>query len=343
MKNYLLVSMLFCGTQTLSAQNFIDKTVGTFNILFGVNKAEIQNQYYSKLDSLANSMIYDTIYRIKIKAHTDNTGSETHNAKLSQARAAVIQNYLTSKGIDNQRFTTDWKGEFEPIADNQTEEGKMQNRRVTVDILRRIYLAKVTSVVKNDSGVAVANAFVRVRSRYLTDSTRTDSSGTFTMNVPFKQPIILEVTAKGHFYDKQMLHLGVFNAQLKDFLIVKAEVGRKIKIKDLNFYGNQAKLLPESLPNLKIIVLFMQANPTFKIEIGGHVNVPGAAVPVNSWDWNLSLGRAKTVYDYLIEHGMDAKRLIFKGYGNSVMLFPIPFSDAEHAANRRVEIRVLEK
>jgi outer membrane protein OmpA-like peptidoglycan-associated protein len=60
-------------------------------------------------------------------------------------------------------------------------------------------------------------------------------------------------------------------------------------------------------------------------------------------DWNLSLGRAKTVYDYLIEHGMDAKRLIFKGYGNSVMLFPIPFSDAEHAANRRVEIRVLEK
>ncbi len=343
MKNHLLITLFFSFTQTPFGQNFIDKTIWEFNILFANNKAEIQTQYYPKLDSLATAMLKDTIFHVKIKAHTDNVGSETHNAKLSQARAEAIQKYLTSKGIDNQYFTTNWKGESEPIADNQTEDGKMQNRRVSVEVLRRLYLTKVTSVVKDDSGMAVANAFVRMRSKYLTDSTQTDSLGAFTLTVPLKQPVIIETTAKDHFYDKQMINLVAMNVRLKDFMLAKAGIAKKIKIKDLNFYGNQAKLLPEALPNLKIIVLFMQLNPTYKIEIAGHVNVPGAAVPVNSWDWNLSVERAKTVYNYLIQNGIDAKRLISKGYGNSEMIFPIPFTDAEALANRRVEIRVVEK
>jgi flagellar motor protein MotB len=43
---------------------------------------------------------------------------------------------------------------------------------------------------------------------------------------------------------------------------------------------------------------------------------------VNSIEWNLSVMRARTIYEQLIERGIDSKRLVFKGYGNSVMLFP---------------------
>ena len=330
-------------TNTLWGQNFVDKPIWQFTILFDVDKATIQPQFHSKLDSLTIGMTYDTSFQVQIKAHTDDSGSDAYNEKLSQSRAESIRNYLSTRVIDDIRLKTAWKGESEPILDNNTEGGKMQNRRVTVAVFRRVYVAKMTSIVKSDSGVAVPNALVMMRSKYLTDSTRTDSLGVFSINVPYKQPAIVEVTAEGHFYDKKVLNLGVLNVKVKDFIIAKAEIGKKLKIKDLNFYGDEARLLPESEPNLKIILFFLRLNPTYKIELAGHINGVGLPEPVHSFGYNLSVARAKMVYDYLIQNGIAAKRLTFKGYANWEMIFINAYTSEGEKANRRVEIRILEK
>jgi outer membrane protein OmpA-like peptidoglycan-associated protein len=327
----------------LKAQDFTDKSIWTFNVLFETGKSQIQTGYFTRLDSLSNAIKKDTMLHVAIMAHTDNNGSGASNEKLSHDRADAIKNDLLRRGIVENCMKMAWKGEVEPISDNFTEGGKAQNRRVTITLFRRIYIAKATSVVKNDSGAVVPNAIVTMRSKYLADTTRTDSAGVFTINVPYKQNSIIEVTAKEHFYDKKILNLGVLKANVKEFVIATIEIGKKLKIKDLKFYGNQDVLLPEAKFDLKILLLFMRINSTYKIELAGHVNEVNFVAEVGSWEYKLSLARSKTVYKFLVENGIAKERLICKGYANWEMLFPLADSDEEMAANRRVEVRVLEK
>lgn len=343
MKNLLIFTVGFFFTLPIFAQNFTDLPVWQFNILFQTDRAIVQPQFLSTLDSLANGMVADSAFQVKITAHTDNTGSTDENEKLSKLRAETIKNYLIQRGINEKCLAVFWKAASEPVADNNTEGGKEQNRRVTIEVFRRIYLAQVTSVVKNDSGGVVPNALVLMRSKYLSDSTHTDSTGVFSINVPFKQAAVIEVTAKDHFYDKKVLNLGVFKVKLKDFIIAKTEIGKKLNVKDLHFYGGEAILLPESKPELKILLFFLKINPTYKIELAGHINGVGSIVPVGSKDFKLSENRAKTVYQFLIENGIHEKRLVYKGYANWEMVFPNAQIESQMAANRRVEIRILEK
>jgi outer membrane protein OmpA-like peptidoglycan-associated protein len=73
--------------------------------------------------------------RIQINGHTDNVGSETDNMILSEQRAKSVVDYLTSKGIDSKRMLYKGFGSSQPIADNQTEEGRAKNRRTEMVIL----------------------------------------------------------------------------------------------------------------------------------------------------------------------------------------------------------------
>jgi flagellar motor protein MotB len=86
----------------------------------------------------------------------------------------------------------------------------------------------------------------------------------------------------------------------------------------------------------------MEINPHLIIEIAGHVNVPNQPpISKENPSWDLSLRRAKMVYDYLIEEGIPAEQLSYKPYGNHEMRFPDARSEIKQAANRRVEIRVI--
>ncbi len=342
MKNILMLLFALGFITQVYSQEFTEQSIWRFNILFETGKSDIQNTYFPRLDSLANAL-QDSTFNVTISAHTDNSGSDESNEKLSKNRAETIKNYLIQRGINDQRLKSQWKGEIEPISDNNTEGGKAQNRRVTVEVFRRIYLSQVTSVVRNDSGMAVVNALVTMRSKFLNDSIRTDSTGRFTIYVPYKQPAIIEVIAQDHFYDKQIVNLGVFKVKIKDFEIAKAVIGKKMKIKDLNFYGDKAILLPDSKPNLRILLIFMRINSTYKIDIMGHVNAEGFPAPVGTFHHTLSVDRAKIVYEYLIENGIPAERMQYHGFSNWEMLYPNPVNDKQMELNRRVEIRILEK
>jgi outer membrane protein OmpA-like peptidoglycan-associated protein len=73
--------------------------------------------------------------RIEIGGHTDNVGKPASNLKLSLDRANAVRDYLIGKGINPERLTAKGYGMTEPIAENNTEEGRAQNRRTEVKIL----------------------------------------------------------------------------------------------------------------------------------------------------------------------------------------------------------------
>ena len=74
--------------------------------------------------------------RLEIQGHTDNTGSLVLNNRLSQSRADLVVEYLTKNGIDRGRLIAKGYGPSLPVADNTTNEGRAQNRRVVMKVLK---------------------------------------------------------------------------------------------------------------------------------------------------------------------------------------------------------------
>jgi len=86
------------------------------------------------LDALALKVIKSK-QQIQLTGHTDDKGEPDYNIKLGQARAQVIKNYLVSQKVPTESILTLSKGETQPIADNEKEEGRAQNRRTELQII----------------------------------------------------------------------------------------------------------------------------------------------------------------------------------------------------------------
>lgn len=107
------------------------------DIYFETAKATLLPASFVELDNLYDIMVkYPEVSKVEISGHTDWVGSDTYNKSLSQRRAQSVVNYLTNiKGISLDRIVAKGYGEEKPIADNNTEEGRQQNRRVEFTIL----------------------------------------------------------------------------------------------------------------------------------------------------------------------------------------------------------------
>ena len=104
-------------------------------VKFEFDKYKLTSASKSVLDQVANYMIRKNDLRIQLTGHTDDVASHKYNLKLSENRVEAVQEYLSDKGILKSRITIDWKGETIPIADNVTEQGREENRRVELEIL----------------------------------------------------------------------------------------------------------------------------------------------------------------------------------------------------------------
>jgi outer membrane protein OmpA-like peptidoglycan-associated protein len=104
-------------------------------LLFNAGSADLQSAAQNNLQSLALSLQKNPATNVIIIGHSDNTGTSQQNMDVSLARATAVKTYLAAKGVDAARITTMGKGETEPIADNETENGRAQNLRVEVVIV----------------------------------------------------------------------------------------------------------------------------------------------------------------------------------------------------------------
>ncbi len=104
------------------------------NITFATNSADISSSFYTPLNNLAGSFKQFDQNSIEIVGHTDNVGGYQYNMALSQRRAQSVANYLISQGVNPSRVTTRGAGPDQPVANNSTESGRQQNRRVEVNL-----------------------------------------------------------------------------------------------------------------------------------------------------------------------------------------------------------------
>jgi outer membrane protein OmpA-like peptidoglycan-associated protein len=109
----------------------------TNNILFDFGKSVLREESYVELDKIVRMMLANPNMKIELSAYTDDIGSETRNQEVSEDRAASAKQYLMSKNIEGNRITAKGFGKKNPIASNNTEEGRQKNRRVEFKVLEK--------------------------------------------------------------------------------------------------------------------------------------------------------------------------------------------------------------
>jgi len=106
------------------------------DVHFDTGKATLRPESFPALNDLAEVMSFKKKMVIEIAGHTDDVGDDAANLKLSQSRAETVRNNLIGKGIAKERVSAKGYGETQPAATNQTDEGRQQNRRTEVRILK---------------------------------------------------------------------------------------------------------------------------------------------------------------------------------------------------------------
>ncbi|KRD39882.1 cell envelope biogenesis protein OmpA [Lysobacter sp. Root916] len=105
------------------------------NITFAFNSASLESQFYPVLDNVASTLQEYNQTIVEVAGHTDSIGTDAVNQRLSEQRAASVGNYLMSRGLVRDRFILTGAGKTRPIASNDTEEGRAQNRRVEITLV----------------------------------------------------------------------------------------------------------------------------------------------------------------------------------------------------------------
>jgi outer membrane protein OmpA-like peptidoglycan-associated protein len=103
-------------------------------LLFDFDSSVVKGAARSNLTDLANSLREYPDTEVLIVGHTDAQGSDSYNQGLSERRAAAAKNFLVTQGVPADRIRTEGLGESEPVASNDTDAGRAQNRRVEVAI-----------------------------------------------------------------------------------------------------------------------------------------------------------------------------------------------------------------
>jgi outer membrane protein OmpA-like peptidoglycan-associated protein len=102
------------------------------DISFATARSDINASFAPILNQFASSLNQNPVTTVTIIGHTDNTGSDAVNNPLSVDRANSTRDYLVGRGVARNRIATDGRGEREPIADNNTAQGRAKNRRVEI-------------------------------------------------------------------------------------------------------------------------------------------------------------------------------------------------------------------
>lgn len=169
---------------------------------------------------------------------------------------------------------------------------------------------------------------------------KSDAKGKFLVALPSGVNYALNVAKDGYlFFSESFLMKDNDNKEpyLMDVPLKKVRVGESVVLRNIFFETDSYVLKEESISELKKLLAFLNANPKLKIEISGHTDNVGS----KEHNKELSLNRAKAVYDYLVENKISEKLLSYNGYADEQ---PIDTNDTDkgRANNRRTEFKILE-
>jgi len=303
--------------------NVCAQEAGPLIVHFAFDSYKLSVSAKGEIDSFFNaSRGWETAL---VSGYTDSIGSSSYNENLSVRRALAVRDYLVGKGLLAEgRIKTAGYGKERPVDGNGSDSERAANRRVEI-LFRRERAATVVVVppAQRDSVV------IRVPD---TDSVHTAAPMQRESAAAATPPPPSPSSPKQTIYDAVM-----------DSSVV---VGSTIPLRDVNFYPGRHIPLPVSNLILDELARAMKANRRLRIQIEGHIcclpdGIDGA--DLGTMQPNLSVQRAKYVYDYLVRLGIAKRRMSYTGFGASGKLYPREENEEQRAENRRVEIRIMAK
>ncbi|NJN41158.1 MAG: OmpA family protein [Flammeovirgaceae bacterium] len=163
--------------------------------------------------------------------------------------------------------------------------------------------------------------------------------GSYSVTIPSVNQYSIRVEAPGFVSSLEKLDVRTYEMKelVLDFNLLPIEVGTTVNLKNVLFYQSTSDLLPESLDELNMVADFLKSNPNVEIDLAGHTDNRG----IHSHNVRLSQDRVNKVKRYLVDNGIESKRISGKGYGG---IKPIASNDAEvtRQLNRRVEFTIVK-
>lgn len=273
-----------------------------FSVFFESNKFELQKAEITKLKDWMEAN--KEVKIVAINGYTDEDGSVGFNDTLAKKRVSFVFNEISGKIKIREDFKTRSFGELH----NQSDD-KSQNRKVTVYYILQKDLAREDEIL-GIKKAEVAEVKPKLVANYPDKISINNPNGTtseYKLDVNFMKQVN------------------------------ESKAGEKLKIENLNFQFNTFAIVNESRGKLFELLIVMQNNPSLKIEVQGHIccNLSNKG--------KLSEERAKAIKNFLVGQGIDKTRVTFKGFGSTQPIYPLPEkNEEERAANRRVEILILE-
>ncbi len=286
---------------------FFNKTTAQnqFSVFFESNKFELSKTENSKLQEWLQSCKDAKI--VGVYGFCDEDGSNGFNDTLAKKRIEFVFENIKNKIQIRSDFKSRSFGETQ-----QFSKIKAENRRVT------LYFLEAKDIVNEDRILGIKKPIEKPIEKP-------------TAIAEIKYPQVLEFENPDGSVSKLDLDIAFMKR------INQANAGEKLRVENLNFQINTFAILPESRAKLYELLIVLQTNPKLKIQIQGHL----CCMPIDRVD--LSTQRARAIYNFLIANNIPKERLAFKGFGSTMPLFALPEkSEQERAANRRVEILVLE-
>lgn len=343
-----IIVWLLANVAPVLAQRQQFKIVDRVAIFFKSGSDRIGTQYNKNLKKMVELLDEDPNRQAWIQGHTDSLGTYQSNQVLSDRRAQSVYSVFLQAGIDSNQLKIASYGEYVPLKNNRTSDGRALNRRVSIDIVEPYVFKKPEQKVCTILGTIIdAKTRQPLKTRIVfnsligQDTVETDSAGRYSYTISKETTVEARAYSKGHFFIAKVVSTRLGEQLIVNFSLERAIIGGKMALSDLFFQSGTALLLPSSEKALEGLVSFMEFNDNLSIEIGGHINKPNQApVLKSSSSFKLSEARAAVVYNYLIQRSIDPKRLSYKGYGNSEMIYPRANNPIQEQMNRRVELTV---
>mgnify|MGYP006267074365 CR=1 FL=1 len=338
----LLFTIFLFAAIAAPAQNKASTPYTGLPVYFDFGADTLTAKAEGRLKQLADDIRELPGLEVRLAAHTDAIGSAEANVALSGRRAQAVSAMLAAAGVPDSTIQYVKQGEAAPVADNSTPEGRQQNRRVEVTVFSALPMRELTGQIQEENGGEGVPATVLLSTPTWSDSLQTDTAGRFQTVVPALEKVRIDAFAKGFFFDTKIVPPDTGRSKVAMVLpLPRAEKGVALPVKRLHFLGDRAILRAKSIPELDRLMRFLQVNDGMHISIHGHVNVPNTPpVAEATAEFQLSVRRARHIYEFLVNKGIDPERLSYEGHGNSMMLYPRARSEGQQAANRRVEVRV---
>jgi outer membrane protein OmpA-like peptidoglycan-associated protein len=229
-----------------------------------------------------------------------------------------------------------------PLVTNQSEakRNKINKSGVSKDTPVKITVVDKDNQMAIKSHIIISKQIKNERDTIVVFDSVSECEATLAYGV-----FTLKAIANNYFDNIREIKTSVSGSELQIKIeLSRIKVGQNVVFENILFFGNSARIIPESRPVLDGIVTTMERNPGLEIEIQGHVNCPfgwSDCDKKTEFNMQLSIDRAKAVYDFLIKAGIDTNRMTFKGFGATRMIYPNARSEDKMEKNRRVEIVVI--